>query len=82
MAWDVPDPSAWDAPLPEWDMPDVSAWDVPVTDWPAVPGWDDAPVTDGAGLGDVSLNMPSRTQRDGGTDDTSDGPDPDPVTAR
>lgn len=31
---------------------------------------------------DVSANMPSRTQLDGGTDDTSGGPAPDAVTPR
>lgn len=82
-AWDAPDASAWDVPdVGNWDVPDVAAFDGPVPEWPDVPGWDDAPVTAGDGLGDVSANMPSRTQLDGGTDDTSGGPAPDAVTPR
>jgi hypothetical protein len=66
MGWDAPDP--WEEALPVFDAPDLSGWEevLPVFDAPDPALWD------------VSANMPSRTQLDGGTDDGSPGTDADP----
>jgi len=60
MPWTSPDPSHWPAP-------DGAKWTAALPDWPGpdVLAWE--------AFGNVSANMPSRTQRDGATDGGAGG---------